>query len=88
LIDIQPYSAPTTYPENGPLHKLLQSFITKENIEQLGFIDWPKVDGLLDRAFAQKDPNAMRFAFTIAQWVIIGQRFGVRRAEPSTKYEV
>ncbi|KAF2650047.1 asparagine synthetase [Lophiostoma macrostomum CBS 122681] len=83
-----PYSAPTTYPEDGPLHILLSGLITKEKVEKLGFLDWRKIDGLIDRAFAKKDPNAMRFAFTVAQWVVIGERFGVKRAEPPLEYGV
>lgn len=52
-------------------------------MEQLGFVDWTRVQGLVARAFGQeKDSSAMRFAFTVAQWVIISQRFGVKRAVP------
>jgi asparagine synthase (glutamine-hydrolysing) len=81
--NIQPYSAPTTYPEDGPLHKLLAGLLTKARIDNLGFIAWDKVEGLVGRAFKQKDANAMRFAFTIAQWVIIGERFKVKTATPN-----
>lgn len=78
----QPYSAPTTYPENGPLQKLLTGLLTKDRVEQLGFIAWSKVQGLVNKAFRQKDANAMRFAFTVAQWVVIGERFKIKKAEP------
>jgi len=54
--------------------------LTKDRVEKLGFIEWGKAQGLVDRAFRQKDANAMRFAFTVAQWVIIGERFGVETA--------
>ena len=80
----QPYSAPTTYPENGPLHELLRRLITRENIEQLGFVDWEKTKDLVHRAFAGKDAVSMRFAFSIAQWVVLSQRFGIRRARPDS----
>ena len=30
-----PYSAPTTWPEGGPLHKLMDGLVTKENVEEL-----------------------------------------------------
>ncbi|KAL9077988.1 MAG: hypothetical protein Q9157_003092 [Trypethelium eluteriae] len=76
-----PYSAPTTYPENGPLHKLLQHLITKENVEGLGFVDWEKTRDLIHRAFVGKEALAMRFAFSVAQWVVLSQRFGVMKAE-------
>lgn len=79
---LQPYSAPTTYPENGPLQKLLAGLLTKDRVQRLGFIEWDRVKGLVDKAFRQKDANAMRFAFTVAQWVVIGERFGVAMAGP------
>lgn len=82
LISLQPYSAPTIYPTGGPLHKLLSGLITRENVENLGFVDWSKAEGLVERAFMQDEPLAMRFAFTIAQWIVISQCFGVRKAEP------
>lgn len=76
-----PYSAPTSYPVNGPLHKLLASIITQENIDQLGFVDWARCDGLVDRAFKNQSAMAMRYSIVVAEWVILSQRFGVRRAE-------
>ena len=54
--------------------------MTKDRVEHLGFIDRDKVQGLVDKAFRQKDANAMRFAFTIAQWVVIGERFQIKKA--------
>jgi asparagine synthase (glutamine-hydrolysing) len=64
------------------LQKLLAALLTKNRVEQLGFIAWDKVKGLVDKAFSKKDANAMRFAFTVAQWVVIGERFGVKKAGP------
>ena len=77
-----PYSAPTSYPVDGPLHKLLASIVTKENIEHLGFIDWTRCDGIVDRAFKGKSAMAMRYSIVLAEWIILSRRFGVRRAEP------
>ena len=76
-----PYSAPTSYPVNGPLHKLLGSLITKENVDSLGFIDWARCKDVVPNAFEQQSAMAMRYALVIAEWVILGKRFGVRRAE-------
>lgn len=42
------------------------------------------MEGLVEKAFDGKDASAMRFAFTVAQWVVLGQRFGVKKAEPMT----
>jgi asparagine synthase (glutamine-hydrolysing) len=80
-----PYSAPTTWPRDGPLHKLLAGLLTEENVENLGFVSWLRVEWLVDRAFGEKgDPGAMRTALVVAEWVVLSQRFGVSRAEPST----
>ncbi|KAL9093014.1 MAG: hypothetical protein Q9165_004152 [Trypethelium subeluteriae] len=81
-----PYSAPTTYPENGPLNELLQHLITKENVEELGFVDWDITRDLVYRAFVGKEALAMRFAFSVAQWVVLSQRFGIKRAEMGSAF--
>jgi asparagine synthase (glutamine-hydrolysing) len=76
-----PYSAPTTWPRDGPLHKLLAGLLTKENVDELGFVDWWAVEGLVNRAFGEKgDPGAMRTALVVAEWVVLSKKFGVRRA--------
>jgi asparagine synthase (glutamine-hydrolysing) len=78
-----PYSAPTTWPRDGPLHKLLAGLLTKENVSNLGFVEWDKVQGLVDRGFGVNgDPGAMRKALVVAEWVVLSKRFGVRRAVP------
>jgi asparagine synthase (glutamine-hydrolysing) len=79
-----PYSAPTTWPRDGPLHKLLAGLLTKDNVSDLGFVEWAKVQGLVDRGFgADGDPGAMRKALVVAEWVVLSKRFGVRRAVSS-----
>lgn len=76
-----PYSAPTTWPRDGPLHNLLADLLTEDNVNKLGFVDWEKVGGLVDRAFGDNgDPGAMRKALVVAEWVVLSRRFGVRRA--------
>lgn len=75
-----PYSAPTSWPENGPLHKLMQKLVTKETVEQLGFVDWEQAKDLVHNAFVKDDPTALRFTLLVAEWVVISQRFGVKKA--------
>lgn len=73
-----PYSAPTSWPVGGPLHHLLAGLLTKENAEGLGFVAWEKVEGLVDRAFGREgEARALRVALIVAQWVVLGKRFGV-----------
>jgi len=78
-----PYSAPTKYPRDGPLHNLMSGLVTKESVESLGFVSWEKVSGLVDAAFGEKgDARALRLALVVAEWVVLARRFGVKRAVP------
>jgi len=76
-----PYSAPTSWPANGPLHKLMAKLVTKDNIEKLGFVSWDKCQGLVGRAFVKDDPVALRFVLILAEWVVLSKRFGIAQAE-------
>ena len=77
------FTAPIEYAADGPLHRLLSRLVTRDQVEALGFVDWSPVRDLVARAFGQmKDQSAMRYALTVAQWVIISQRFGVQTAAP------
>ncbi|KAK5167962.1 uncharacterized protein LTR77_006529 [Saxophila tyrrhenica] len=76
-----PYSAPTSYETDGPLHKLLGTLITEENVRQLGFVSWDVASTLLERAFVQKEALAARLAFVVAQWVVLARRFGIKTAK-------
>lgn len=76
----QPYTAPWSYREGGALQKLLQTLITQENVDQLGFVSWTECKGLLGKAFVAGDAKAARLAFVVAQWVILARRFGIKPA--------
>jgi asparagine synthase (glutamine-hydrolysing) len=78
----QPYIAPTSYPPNGPMHKLLVKIIVKENVENLGFLDWQVVQPMLDRAFdGEKRTIEFRHCLCIAEWIVLSKRFKVARAD-------
>lgn len=78
-----PYSAPTKYPRDGPLHKVMSRLLTKEAVEGLGFVSWEVVGGLVDEAFGDNgDPKALRLALVVAEWVVLSRRFNVARAGP------
>lgn len=77
-----PFSAPITYKVDGPLHRYIGSLMTKENIEQLGFLEWDKCKTLVEDGFVHNKPVEMRKLFMISQLVEISRRFGVKRAEP------
>lgn len=77
------FSAPPKWPANGPLHKLMARLVTRENIEALGFVDWELVREHVPKAFEEGDVASFRIAVTLAQWVVLGQKFGIARACPS-----
>ncbi|KAL8715747.1 MAG: hypothetical protein Q9220_000414 [cf. Caloplaca sp. 1 TL-2023] len=76
-----PYSAPSVYPIGGPMFRLMRKLITRKRVEGLGFVEWSMVEGLVERAFESQDQVLLRSAFGIAQWVVLGERFGIPRAE-------
>ncbi|RAL16135.1 asparagine synthetase B family protein [Aspergillus homomorphus CBS 101889] len=78
----QPYLAPTRYKENGPVYHTLRRLLTKSNIQNLGFIDWNQVQETFKRAFSDDDPSAFRSTLSVAQLVVLAQRFGVKPASP------
>jgi asparagine synthase (glutamine-hydrolysing) len=78
-----PFFGPAKYTENGPMHKVFQRLLTEENVRQVGFLDWDVVQSNLDKAFRDKDPFAFRFSLSAAQFIVLSQRFHVKRAEPS-----
>lgn len=75
-----PYIAPTTFPTSGPLHRLFQRLVTRENVEALGFVNWDAVKRSVDQAFIEKDVAALRLVMVLAEWVVISKRFGVAQA--------
>lgn len=76
-----PYSAPPTWPANRPLHKLFARLVTQENVERLGFVEWEAVKNLVPKAFEKADVGSFRLAGTLAQWIVLGQKFGIRQAQ-------
>ena len=78
-----PYSAPPSWPANGPLHKLMSRLVTQENIERLGFVDWGRVKNVVSKGFNEGEVSSFRLAATLAQWVVLAQKFDMKQAEAS-----
>ena len=79
-----PYSAPPSWPANGPLHKLMSRLVTQENIERLGFVNWERVKNVVSKGFDDGEVSSFRLAATLAQWVVIAQKFDMKQVEAST----
>ncbi|TLD05611.1 asparagine synthase (glutamine-hydrolyzing) [Venturia nashicola] len=78
-----PYSAPPSWPANGPLHKLFSRLVTRENIERLGFVDWDRVSNTVSQAFDDGNVSSFRLAASLAQWVVLSQKFRMKQAQAS-----
>jgi asparagine synthase (glutamine-hydrolysing) len=77
-----PFSAPVKYKPGGAVYNLFDSLITKENIEQLGFLQWSQCEGLVKHAIKEGDRAAFGQMILVGQFVIIGKNFGVKKAQP------
>ena len=55
--------------------------ITKDNIENLGFLDWNQTESMLQDAFANQNSTLLGTILVIAQWVTLSQRFGIAKAQ-------
>ncbi|KAJ0314066.1 hypothetical protein Brms1b_007215 [Colletotrichum noveboracense] len=76
-----PYSAPVKWPRGGPLHQMMERLITKESIENLGFIEWEDARSWLETGFGDEaDPRSFRKLVVTGSWVVLSQRFGVKKA--------
>ncbi|KAI3555923.1 asparagine synthase [Colletotrichum abscissum] len=76
-----PYSAPVKWPRGGPVYKMIAGLITQENIENLGFMEWDNAKRWLEEGFGEDaSPRAFRKLICTASWVVLSQRFGVKKA--------
>ena len=87
-----PYTAPFKYGIDGPLHRLMRRLVTEENIKELGFVEWRpgmlgggSVADLVEGAFGGPNEREFRLVVLLAQWVVLGKKFGVARSESGFK---
>lgn len=73
--------APTKWPRDGPLHNMFKALLTREAVENLGFVDYDVIEKALDTAFGEKaDAASFRIVCYTGGWVTLSKRFGVRKA--------
>ncbi|KAK7438791.1 asparagine synthase [Colletotrichum acutatum] len=69
-----PFTAPIKWPKGGPLHNMLLNTLTRDRVENLGFVDYNVVEDALDRGFGEKaDVKAFRILLFVASWVTLDQ---------------
>lgn len=76
------FAAPYKYTVGGPIHKLFEGLVTKENIERLGFFEWDKCKDLVQDAIVKGDRAKFGQMILVGQLVMLGKRFGVQKSEP------
>ena len=74
-----PYSAPLKYKVGGPIHQLMTRIVTEKSIERLGFLKGGIWEDMVERAFLGDD-SVFKLVICVAQWVVLGERFGVQKA--------
>ncbi|KAF2129728.1 glutamine-hydrolyzing asparagine synthase [Dothidotthia symphoricarpi CBS 119687] len=76
-----PFLAPTKWPHGGPLHCTFVQLLTRDAVDQLGFVDYAVIEHSLEIAFGDKaDATAFRTLTYVAAWVVLSKRFGVKKA--------
>ena len=79
------FSAPARYRRDGPVHRLFKHLLTRDKVDNLGFLRTDEVEKLMEKAFGNNhDVSAMRFLINAAQWVVLSERFNVKKAQPPT----
>lgn len=79
-----PFLAPTRWAEDGALHRMFKSLLTKEAVEELGFVDYTKIQEAMGTAWGENgDSKAFRLLVYCGAWVTLGQRMGVAKADAS-----
>lgn len=73
--------APTRWSKNGRLHNMFKTLLTREAVENLGFVNYEVVEKALAKAFGDvADPASFRIVCYTGGWVTLAQRFGIKKA--------
>ncbi|KAK2608947.1 hypothetical protein QQS21_002523 [Conoideocrella luteorostrata] len=73
--------APAKWPKNGRLHSMFKGLLTRDAVENLGFVNYCAVEKALETAFGEKaDAVSFRTVCYVAGWVTISTKLGVKKA--------
>ena len=75
------YSAPARYDLGGPIQLKLEELLIENRVASLGFVSWTQVEKMKKQAYEDLGSEgevvwAWRQLFIVAQWVVLGERFG------------
>jgi asparagine synthase (glutamine-hydrolysing) len=74
------FAAPVRYKLDGPIRKLFDRLITKENVEELGYFKWDACKDLVEKGLAKGERPSYIQMMLVGQLVVLGKRFGVKKA--------
>ncbi|CEL10306.1 hypothetical protein ASPCAL13427 [Aspergillus calidoustus] len=77
-----PFLAPTRWAKDGPLYRKFKALLTRESVEDLGFVSWTMIQEAMEIAWGEAaDPKAFRLLLYCGAWVTLGQRMRVAKAD-------
>jgi asparagine synthase (glutamine-hydrolysing) len=77
-----PFLAPTRWAKDGPLYRKFKALLTRESVEDLGFVSWTTIQEAMEIAWDEAaDPKAFRLLLYCGAWVTLGQRMRVAKAD-------
>jgi asparagine synthase (glutamine-hydrolysing) len=76
-----PFLAPVKWPRDGPIHKMFKNLLTREAVENLGFVNHGFIEKALEIGFGDDaNSGAFRVLCVTGAWVTLSQRFGIKQA--------
>jgi asparagine synthase (glutamine-hydrolysing) len=79
-----PFLAPTRWAKDEPLHRMFKTLLTRQAVEQLGFVNYATIQEAMDIAWGEKaDAKAFRLVLYCGAWVTLSQRMGIAKADVS-----
>lgn len=76
-----PFLAPTRWALDGALHRKFKTLLTREAVEELGFVDWETIREAMEIAWGETgDPQSFRRLVYCGAWVVLSQRLSVAKA--------
>ncbi len=76
------YAAPTRWAKDRPIHNMFRKLLTRDAVEELGFVEFGSVEEALEQGFGDNaNPAAFRKLVAVGCCVAIAQKFKVKGGE-------
>ncbi|PHH93353.1 hypothetical protein CDD83_5907 [Cordyceps sp. RAO-2017] len=75
------FKAPSRWPRGGRMHRMFGGLLSRQAVENLGFVDYAVVEKALANAFGEDgDPLLFRVLCYTGGWVVLSKQFGIKAA--------